>query len=247
MQTDNSNDKTKNQPGRWVLPLGIALTCIWLVVLVALTSTSKSCPPTEEATQFRFWNCLEPNAIGDYLAGAFAPLAFIWLVVTVLLQSFELRAQRDEMMRQVKATRSQNSVTHLNFFRAEWNSEPILRARLAVVEGFDQSNLDLTPPDDILASFFEDVADIALSDQVNLQHIWSYFSFYFEGYWPILKPKIYQYRKEMGDKNYYRSFEDLYYKLNKETGNRDSTVMPKSYVPSFLKDEEELARFYLRK
>jgi hypothetical protein len=40
--------------------------------------------------------CLAPNEIGDFLAGVFAPLAFIWLSWAVVLQSQELRAQRDD-------------------------------------------------------------------------------------------------------------------------------------------------------
>ncbi|MEZ5720324.1 MAG: hypothetical protein R3D59_00640 [Paracoccaceae bacterium] len=41
---------------------------------------------------------LQPNEIGDTLAGLFSSLAFIWIVVTVFLQSQELAAQRDELV-----------------------------------------------------------------------------------------------------------------------------------------------------
>jgi hypothetical protein len=34
---------------------------------------------------------------GDFFAGAFSPLAFVWLVVAVILQSMELKAQRHEL------------------------------------------------------------------------------------------------------------------------------------------------------
>lgn len=34
---------------------------------------------------------LEPNALGDFLAGAFAPLAFLWLVLGFFQQGIELR------------------------------------------------------------------------------------------------------------------------------------------------------------
>jgi len=34
---------------------------------------------------------------GDFFAGAFSPLAFIWLVLAVILQSMELKAQRHEL------------------------------------------------------------------------------------------------------------------------------------------------------
>lgn len=39
---------------------------------------------------------MELNALGDYLAGTFAPLAFLWLVVAVFVQKEELRAQLKE-------------------------------------------------------------------------------------------------------------------------------------------------------
>lgn len=41
--------------------------------------------------------CLEPNALGDTFAGAFAPVAFVWLVAAVMLQRNELAAQRQEL------------------------------------------------------------------------------------------------------------------------------------------------------
>jgi hypothetical protein len=38
-----------------------------------------------------------PNEIGDTIAGVFGTLAFVWIVVTVFLQSAELSAQREEL------------------------------------------------------------------------------------------------------------------------------------------------------
>ena len=37
------------------------------------------------------------NEVGDFLAGFFAPLAFIWLVTAVLIQSRELELQQEEI------------------------------------------------------------------------------------------------------------------------------------------------------
>ena len=37
------------------------------------------------------------NEWGDFAAGVFAPIAFVWLVVAVILQSTELREQRKEL------------------------------------------------------------------------------------------------------------------------------------------------------
>lgn len=39
------------------------------------------------------------NSLGDFLAGVFAPVAFIWVAVAVFIQSRELSAQRDELVR----------------------------------------------------------------------------------------------------------------------------------------------------
>lgn len=44
-----------------------------------------------------FPGCLALNEWGDYAAGAFAPLAFMWLVVAVFIQSRELAEQRGEL------------------------------------------------------------------------------------------------------------------------------------------------------
>ena len=43
-----------------------------------------------------FWSA-PPNEIGDTLAGFAGALAFIWIIVTVMLQSKELKAQREEL------------------------------------------------------------------------------------------------------------------------------------------------------
>ena len=40
---------------------------------------------------------LKINEFGDFVAGIFAPLAFIWLAYSVQLQSDELRLQRKEL------------------------------------------------------------------------------------------------------------------------------------------------------
>ncbi|CAN0248048.1 unnamed protein product, partial [Chrysoparadoxa australica] len=48
------------------------------------------------------------NEIGDFLGGFFAPLAFLWFVITVLLQRGELQLTRDEMKRTRKELNRQS-------------------------------------------------------------------------------------------------------------------------------------------
>lgn len=45
----------------------------------------------------RYFGCLSANEVGDFLAGVFAPMAFLWLVIAVIIQSQELAAQRREL------------------------------------------------------------------------------------------------------------------------------------------------------
>lgn len=76
----------------------LILTIGFLVLFVALLSVGK----LPEGCTSGLWlidrlSCLEPNALGDTFAGAFAPVAFVWLVAAVLLQRAELRAQRQEL------------------------------------------------------------------------------------------------------------------------------------------------------
>jgi ABC-type uncharacterized transport system permease subunit len=62
------------------------VSVVWLLIMVALVAWQ-----FEEAKQISL-----PNK-GDFFAGFFAPLAFLWLVVAVFIQRNELRAQIKEL------------------------------------------------------------------------------------------------------------------------------------------------------
>jgi hypothetical protein len=87
--------KVKSAFWQWHNPIawGLALT-ISLAVLVTFLAFQNG--PAGSARYSEFGG-LPSNAVGDTLAGIFAPLAFIWIVVTVFLQSHELREQRNEL------------------------------------------------------------------------------------------------------------------------------------------------------
>lgn len=73
----------------------VGITVGFLVLFGWLLSRTDKCPNGWEV-----WErlaCLEPNALGDTFAGAFAPVAFVWLVAAVMLQRNELKAQRQEL------------------------------------------------------------------------------------------------------------------------------------------------------
>ncbi|MBV7264616.1 hypothetical protein [Erythrobacter ani] len=54
---------------------------------------------------------LDPNELGDFLAGAFSPLAFLWLVLGFVQQGQELRIQAVELNNSVEQSRQLVQVT----------------------------------------------------------------------------------------------------------------------------------------
>jgi hypothetical protein len=149
--------------------------------------------------------------------------------------------------RQIRLARDQNSISHLNFFRREWNSEPLLRARLAVVQNSSREEPDLEGYEDVVASFLEDLGAAIRVGQVNTEHVWSYYSYHVDGYWMILRPKVEFYRQKTQDKFYFKGFEDLQ-KLSERISRKKGTIpMLESYEIVFRKEEEAFVSFLLNK
>lgn len=84
----------------WQL-FGILATAVYIGALYLLLPPAQNC--TAAAGIVQFFDCYELNEVGDFLAGVFAPIAFLWLVVAVLIQSQELSLQRQEL----RATRKE--------------------------------------------------------------------------------------------------------------------------------------------
>ncbi len=103
---------------------------IWLLIFFAVAWASASCVAPEAtskliespnshsvpASRLMAWLssnlfCLTLNEVGDMFAGAFAPLAFIWLTATVFLQRSELEQTRHEFRQQRSVFA--NQTTHM--------------------------------------------------------------------------------------------------------------------------------------
>ncbi len=105
-----SDDSEKWPVALWI---GVLLTVIWFAILaayavqseIAVPGTQQTASTTPEAATHwhKFWHN-SPDAFGNALAGAFAPLAFLWLVVATFIQKDELRLQVKEL---------RNTVAHL--------------------------------------------------------------------------------------------------------------------------------------
>lgn len=78
----------------FTLTVLFAVFCLWLGVQDHCVSEGEL-----EGCQSNFKKFLEspPNEKGDTLAGVAGSLAFLWIIITVLLQSKELAMQRDEI------------------------------------------------------------------------------------------------------------------------------------------------------
>lgn len=97
MGEDPANDVKAEDGPIGLLRLAAAVSIFWIIGVICLLVSSK--PPDEL------------NKWGDYAAGASAPLAFLWLIVAVVLQSRELREQRKEL----KLTREELKLTRQEF------------------------------------------------------------------------------------------------------------------------------------
>ena len=90
-----------SRPSIWLI-IALILTLIyfifvWFAVDVTPDIADKSRSCIKGGWIADAFGCLTMNEFGDFFAGAFAPLAFIWLVAAVLIQSQELSAQREEL------------------------------------------------------------------------------------------------------------------------------------------------------
>lgn len=92
--TDLTNDKAPGLTVSSKLTIIIAtlVTVFWLVISCYFLAARFPC------NSVILVSCITKTSDwGDFFAGAFSPLAFVWLVVAVILQSMELKAQRHEL------------------------------------------------------------------------------------------------------------------------------------------------------
>lgn len=87
----------KRRPSTWLWKLGAGVSVAWVAVLAVAVLRADVVP----------WG-LPMNEFGDFLAGAFAPLAFFWLVLGFLQQGEELRHSSEALWLQGREL--QNSV-----------------------------------------------------------------------------------------------------------------------------------------
>lgn len=106
----------------WALPA--VLTTIWFGAVGFYLNLPWTPPGKDKPV---VWiekvSALDPSQFGDFLSGAFAPVAFFWLAYSVLIQKSELRLNRKALEEQIKE--QQKTATALNsqskILSEEWN------------------------------------------------------------------------------------------------------------------------------
>jgi hypothetical protein len=103
--------------------IGISLTVLWFTVIVALIFVTW---PDAKALELNEW--------GDFLAGIFAPVAFLWLIVGYNLQRHELslntkalEVQGLELQRQAAELEKQTKFQEIQAELAEQTSSDLRR------------------------------------------------------------------------------------------------------------------------
>ncbi|MDO8343173.1 MAG: hypothetical protein Q7T48_08250 [Cellvibrio sp.] len=82
-------------PSRYKL-IGAIATCIWLGILLIIF-----------IPRYSDFLCLPLNEMGDFFAGAFAPIAFLWLVLGYFQQSQELQQNTTALKMQLSELKQQ--------------------------------------------------------------------------------------------------------------------------------------------
>lgn len=106
-----TNFVPQTQKTRAVIVLS-ALSVLYVGAFVILVGETKPCEGIISPSWFfgffdRYLTCRDVNELGDALAGAFAPVAFLWLAGAVFIQSRELNETQDVMRAQLVVSQAQ--------------------------------------------------------------------------------------------------------------------------------------------
>lgn len=121
------------------LLVGAALTKAFLAIIIILAILPQK---TEGVWQFRIWAFLisPSNVIGDTLAGIAGVLAFLWIIITVWLQSEELKDQKKVLIGQKEEFEKTNENMLTQQFEVSFFS--LVQALNSVVDSIDLVSVD---------------------------------------------------------------------------------------------------------
>lgn len=179
------NDDKKRSLLKNPLTYGFGLTALLIGAVLVLafqphciqnSNLTLSCVPKYQ----RFLNS-SPNEIGDTLAGIASTLAFLWIIITVWLQSLELAAQRKEMARATLATEKTSAALDKQLFETTFFSIlSTLNDIINSIDLVDVKNGKVTSGRDCFRIFYTRFnkkyeKSSAKSENVRIQHSYQQF------------------------------------------------------------------------
>lgn len=147
-----AEDKSETKTTLWVLSI---FSLVYLSALAFFFAQTAPCAPLKRGAEIppegflsTFVSCRTSNELGDFLAGAFAPLAFLWLAGAVLIQSRELKAQREELAETRKEMEAMSKAANAQTDEARASKE-FIGKQTAIM----QNQLEREQLDDLLEEF----------------------------------------------------------------------------------------------
>ncbi|MBJ7539267.1 hypothetical protein [Marinomonas transparens] len=129
-------DKTKKDGLGWAMWCGITASGLYAVGAISILIMNVFYNPPSPSPSMRL------NEIGDYLAGAFSPLAFLWLVIGYLMQNSELKLNRISIERQANELESTTKIQLKRERKFFDSNQPIIEIKLFKVS-IDESNISI--------------------------------------------------------------------------------------------------------
>ncbi|MGO8099260.1 hypothetical protein AB9F46_02475 [Rhizobium leguminosarum] len=111
-----SDENGEQGYGIWWVPL--ILSAVYITAAICLIGSYAH----HDVNCDGAYSCLTVEDWGTFLSGVFAPLAFIWLVISVRIQASELKAQREELQqsREVMTEQAAFIGAQTRILEAQW-------------------------------------------------------------------------------------------------------------------------------
>jgi hypothetical protein len=127
-----------------------------------------------------------------------------------MAQAFVVAISLIFIYRQIKAQRVGNSLAALKALDDRWRSPEYLAARQSIAKAYPSTDKSLGNDEYLVLSFFEEIGIYVKNEVFDLEPVWDLYSYYIEHYWPILLPRVSEYRITESDDSYYDRAQLLY-------------------------------------
>ena len=139
--------------------------------------------------------------------------------------------------RQIRIQSHANMLTALFALAKKWDSSLMRKARRHVCKEYQENRerRKINQHEERIASFFEEIGFFLDEGAFTPEAIWEEYSYYVEHYWPMLEPKVAEFRKVERDNTWFEHFEKLYKKTQSIAKRRGVYVI--------VRDDSDLKKF----